>query len=368
MRTAIPVPLGERAYDIILGPDLLSHAAEFFEATMKGRQVLLACDGNVAELHGAKLHASLEGAGYRVETLTLPPGENTKNAAHLGQLWDKLSAARFGRDSIVVAVGGGVAGDLVGFAAASYMRGVDFVQVPTSLLAMVDSSVGGKTGINHPLAKNLIGAFWQPRLVLADTDTLKTLPEAECVSALAEIIKYGVIYDADFFAWLEQNIGAVRRHDPEALVHAIKRSCEIKADVVTQDERENGLRAILNFGHTLGHAIENSAGYGVYRHGEAIAIGMVAESQLAMRMGAVDWGGGEHDRLVALIEAAGLPVRLAPGHELTIETLIAAARSDKKNRGGQIHYALPIHMGLMQSCSLPESEAEAVLLGVGAST
>lgn len=366
MRTAIPVPLGDRAYDIILGPDLLDHAADFFQATMKGRQALLAWDANVAEPHGARIQASLEAAGYRVETLSLPPGENTKNAEQLGLLWDKLAGARFGRDCIVVAIGGGVAGDLVGFAAGSYMRGVDFVQVPTSLLAMVDSSVGGKTGINHPLAKNLIGAFWQPRLVLADTDTLLTLPEAERVSALAEIIKYGVIYDAEFFEWQEQHIGAVRAREPEALIHAIKRSCEIKADVVTKDERESGLREILNFGHTLGHAIENSAGYGVYRHGEAIAIGMVAESELAIRNGAPGWGREEHDRLVALIAAAGLPTRLAAGHGLTIETLLAAARSDKKNRGGKIRYALPIRMGVIESCSLPESEAEAVLLAVGA--
>lgn len=348
----INVALDDRSYPILIGPDLLSRGAQWIRPILRGRDVFLAVDENVAEPHARALEQSLLGEGLRVVTHVLPAGEKTKSAAQLDGLWDALSAAHFGRQCALVAVGGGVIGDLAGFAAATYLRGVDYIQVPTSLLAMVDSSVGGKTGINNRHGKNLLGAFWQPRLVLADTATLQTLPEAERVAALAEIVKYGVIFDAKFFDWLEENITAVRRLDPGALIHAIGRSCEIKADVVSRDERESGLRQILNFGHTVGHAIENSAGYGALRHGEAISIGMVVESALGIGR-SPGWTSAEHDRLVRLLHAAGLPTRLPPDLSLTLESILLAARTDKKNRDGEIRYMVPVKLGCVEVASFP---------------
>jgi 3-dehydroquinate synthase len=362
----VPVPLPDRAYDIHIGHGFLADAARFVRPVVRGNQLMLVFDENLAEPHARVLEQSLSADGFVVKTLQLPAGETTKSVQHLAAIWDAFAQNRFGRDCALVALGGGVIGDLAGFAAASFMRGVDFVQVPTSLLAMVDSSVGGKTGINHPLAKNLIGAFWQPKLVLADLDVLHTLPKGERISALAEIIKYGVIYDPQFFAWLEKNIAHLRELKDDAVSHAVQRSCEIKAEVVLQDERETGLRKILNFGHTLGHAIENSAGYGVVRHGEAISIGMVAESRLQVMRGVPGWTNHEHARLVELLEAARLPVRIPGEIKLGLDTLIAAARSDKKNRSGKIRYALPTALGKMEDVSASEEEAAQVLLEVGA--
>lgn len=360
----VGVSLGERSYDIVIGSGLLSGAGERLRPLLRSTKVLVAADENAMEPHGETLVASLRAAGFSAEVQLLPPGETTKDVRHLELLWDRLSELRFGRDSAVVALGGGVAGDLVGFAAASYLRGVDFVQVPTTLLAMVDSSVGGKTGINNRFGKNLLGAFWQPRLVLADTATLETLPEGECVSALAEIIKYGVIYDAEFFAWLEENIEAVRTREERALSHAVRRSCEIKAAVVGQDERESGLREILNFGHTVGHAIENAAGYGALRHGEAIAIGMVAESRLGI--GRRGWREDDHARVVRLIERAGLPIRLAEESGLSVEELLTAARSDKKTRAGAVRYMVPTRMGEVVAEKIEDAMVSPILISVGA--
>jgi 3-dehydroquinate synthase len=269
--------------------------------------------------------------GKTVESIALPDGEKFKTTDTLHKVLDKLVAVGANRDITVVALGGGVVGDIAGFAAASYMRGVGFVQVPTTLLAQVDSSVGGKTGINHAQGKNLIGAFYQPGVVLIDTDTLQTLPERELKAGLAEVIKYGAIADVDFLAWLEENIDALLNRDPQALAHAIQRSCELKAEVVAEDEREAGRRAILNFGHTFGHAIENSLGYGELLHGEAVAIGMV----MAARMSDIDQTG--RDRLRDLLARAGLPV--APP-AVGAQTLLDAMGLDKKVVGKQLRLVL----------------------------
>lgn len=361
----IAVDLDERSYRILIGPGLVREGAKHIGQILRGKDVFLAVDENSARPHGQNLEDSLTGAGLRVVTHILPAGEPTKSTARLDELWDAMSGARFGRQAALVAVGGGVVGDLAGFAAATYLRGIDFIQVPTTLLAMVDSSVGGKTGINNRHGKNLIGAFWQPRLVLADTETLETLPEGERTSALAEIIKYGVIYDGEFFAWIEKNIAALRNLDPAAITHAVRRSCEIKADVVTQDERESGLRQILNFGHTVGHAIENSTGYGVMRHGEAISIGMIVESALGVDQ-APGWTESEHLRLVSLLKAAGLPTRLPKSLTVSLDDLFKAAATDKKNRDGEIRYMLPRRLGLVEAVSLANKEVAPHLVAAGA--
>lgn len=366
-RQTVRVDLGERSYDIVIGSGLLSASAEFILPLLRAKKVFLVIDENVVEPHGRMLRDALVASNCDVSGMTLPAGEETKSAEHLSAIWDRLAEERYGRDCAVIALGGGVIGDLVGFAAASFLRGVDFIQVPTTLLAMVDSSVGGKTGINHPLGKNLLGAFWQPRLVLADTGTLAALPAGERISALAEIIKYGVIADAEFFGWLEENIGAVRDLDDDALAHAIRRSCEIKADVVGMDERESGLREILNFGHTVGHAIENAAKYGTLRHGEAIAIGMVAESLLGLDRG-TKWTRREHDRLVALIAAAGLPTHMPAGIVLSASVILTAARSDKKARAGAVRYMLPVELGSVRAVKLEDGAVRPVLITLGART
>jgi 3-dehydroquinate synthase len=341
---------------------LLAEGGRHIRQVCRGKQVLLVEDAAVAT-HAASLAGSLDAEGFQVARLTIPSGEESKSTAQLAAIWDRLGELRFGRDSIVIACGGGVIGDLVGFAAASWLRGVDFIQVPTTLLAMVDSSVGGKTGINHPTAKNLIGAFWQPKLVLADLGVLSTLPEGERISALAEIIKYGVIRDEVFFAWLEDHIERVG--DLREAPRAIHRSCEIKAEVVTADEREtSGLREFLNFGHTVGHAIENSAGYGTLRHGEAIAIGMLAESELALgRM--PHWTQPLHDRLVRLVERARLPLRVPDAIPLRLADVQIAARSDKKNRAGTVRYMLPTRLGEVANVALTDEEVAPILLRYG---
>ena len=329
------------------------------------RRALVVADANVAVPHGAVIVDSLRAAGFAVELLTVDAGEETKSVAWLARIWDRLGAMKLGRDGLLVAVGGGVIGDLVGFAAASWLRGVDFVQVPTSLLAMVDSSVGGKTGINHETGKNLIGAFWQPRLVLADLATLATLSRGERISGMAEVIKYGVIRDADFFAWLEREVEAVRDLAPAALAKAVYDSCAVKAEVVGADEREtSGLREILNFGHTVGHALENSAGYGALRHGEAISIGMVVEGRLALGRHE-GWTPLEQARLESLLERAGLPLRVPKELGLTLAAVQEAAKSDKKNRAGTVRYMLPTRLGEVVNVALADADVAPELLKVG---
>lgn len=363
----VRVELGERSYDIVIGFGLLDECAALLAPITKGKRSLVVADQNFESKFFSTLATEFGVAAQidDLDSIQVPSGESSKSVEQLGAIWDHLVDGRYTRNSVIIAMGGGVVGDLAGFAAATFLRGVDLVQVPTTLLAMVDSSVGGKTGINHPLGKNLLGAFWQPRLVIIDTNTLSTLPSEEVVSALAEIIKYGVIRDADFFAWLESNVAKILSLDEDALAHAIHRSCEIKAEVVGADEREtSGLREILNFGHTVAHAIENAAGYGAIRHGEAVAIGMIAESRLGV--GRKNWTEADHARLVKLIAAAGLPTRIPPSLSLSAEALFTAARSDKKNRGGSIRYMVPTKLGEVENVAFEDTVVAPILKELGA--
>ncbi|MFL6659919.1 MAG: bifunctional shikimate kinase/3-dehydroquinate synthase AroKB [Massilia sp.] len=333
-RTLLNVDLGERSYPITIGAELLSDPS-LLAQHIAGRQVAIVTNTTVAPLYLERVAAPLRAAGREVVTVILPDGEEYKHWASLMQVFDALLANKCDRKTTLVALGGGVIGDLTGFAAASYMRGVPFVQIPTTLLAQVDSSVGGKTGLNHPLGKNMIGAFYQPRAVLADTATLATLPQRELSAGLAEVIKHGAIIDAVFFDWIENNIGKLMARDQQALAYAIARSCEIKADVVRQDEREGGLRAILNFGHTFGHAIEAGLGYGQWLHGEAVGCGMVMAADLSLRAGLVD--AATVARVRALVAAAGLPT-VAP--DLGRARWLELMEVDKKNEGGAIKFIL----------------------------
>jgi 3-dehydroquinate synthase len=316
----IVVALGQRSYPIHIGPGLLDRPELYGGAA---RQVLLVTNDVVAPLYLERVQAAL--GGRELDTLVVPDGEPHKTLATFTAVIDRLIERRFHRDCCLVALGGGVIGDLTGYAAASYQRGVAFVQVPTTLLAQVDSSVGGKTAVNHPRAKNMIGAFHQPIAVLADTSTLRTLPPRERSAGLAEVIKYGIIVDAAFFAWLEEHIDDLQRLDPVALTYAIKRSCEIKAAIVAEDEREHGRRALLNFGHTFGHAVEALGGYGRWLHGEAVAIGMRMAADSSERQGWLD--GADAARIRALLERAGLPTS-ATG--LAVEDVLDRMRLDKK--------------------------------------
>ena len=328
------VDLGERSYPIAIGANLLADPA-LLARHVNSRQVAIVTNTTVAPLYLDAVAAPLRAAGLEVIEIILPDGEQYKNHASLMQIFDALLANKCDRKTTLVALGGGVIGDLTGYAAASYMRGVPFVQLPTTLLAQVDSSVGGKTGINHPLGKNMIGAFYQPRAVLADISTLATLPARELSAGLAEVIKHGAIIDLALFEWVERNIGKLMARDQACLAHAIARSCEIKAEVVRQDEREGGLRAILNFGHTFGHAIENGLGYGAWLHGEAVGCGMVMAADLSHRMGLVD--AATVARMRDLVTAAGLPT-VAP--KFSLERWIELMEVDKKNEGGTIKFIL----------------------------
>ena len=331
------IDLGERSYPILIGPGLL-HDAAVVGASVAARDVLVVTSTTVAPLYLARLERSLE--GKRIASVALPDGEQYKTLETLARVFDALVERRLNRDACVVALGGGVVGDMAGFAAACYQRGVDYVQVPTTLLAQVDSSVGGKTGVNHPGGKNLIGAFHQPRAVIADTDTLATLPPREFRAGLAEVIKYGLIADAGFPGWIEAHLDALLRLDGAALAHAIRRSCEIKAEIVAEDEREHGRRALLNLGHTFGHAIETATGYGEWLHGEAVGTGMLMAADLSCRLGWI--GAADVVRIRTLLERAGLPVA-APS--------IGAARAlelmgmDKKVLAGRIRLVLMRKVG-----------------------
>ncbi|MDQ2822718.1 MAG: bifunctional shikimate kinase/3-dehydroquinate synthase AroKB [Pseudomonadota bacterium] len=349
------VDLGERSYPIAIGPDLLDDA-ELLVRYVNGRQVAIVTNTTVAPLYLEKVAAPLRAAGRDVLEIVLPDGEQYKNWESLMLIFDALLAHKCDRKTTLVALGGGVIGDLTGFAAASYMRGVPFVQIPTTLLAQVDSSVGGKTGLNHPLGKNMIGAFYQPRAVLADTNTLATLPARELAAGLAEVIKHGAILDAGFFDWLEQNMAALVARDPIALAHAIARSCEIKAEVVRRDEREGGLRAVLNFGHTFGHAIENGLGYGKWLHGEAVGCGMVMAADLSQRLGQID--AVQCARVKALVAAAGLPVA-AP--DLGTARWRELMEVDKKNEGGAIRFILLKPLGSPSIGPAPDAALQATL-------
>ncbi len=313
--------------------------ADTFAACPKAAQALIVSNETVAPLYAERLQRALSGRYPQVQVLQLPDGEVHKNWHTLQTIFDALLESGADRKTVLFALGGGVVGDMTGFAAASFMRGVPFVQVPTTLLSQVDSSVGGKTGINHPLGKNMIGAFYQPQLVVCDLDSLDTLPARELSAGLAEVIKYGPIADMAFMDWLEANMDALMARDKQALAHAVRRSCEIKADVVSKDEKEADLRAILNFGHTFGHAIEAGMGYGVWLHGEGVGAGMVMAAELSLRLGLVDWAFVQ--RLRALIERAGLPVQGAIlDAQDNAGRYLQLMRLDKKSQAGAIRFVL----------------------------
>ena len=334
MTQRIHIALGERSYDIVIGSGLLCRP-DLLVTGAAGRRAVIVTNTTVAPLYASSLQHSLSAHFSQVDTVVLPDGEAHKDWTSLMQVFDHLLGTACDRKTVLYALGGGVIGDMTGFAAACYMRGVPYVQVPTTLLSQVDSSVGGKTAINHPAGKNMIGAFYQPQQVIADLDTLTTLPKREIAAGLAEIIKYGPIADDDFLAWIEQHLDALLALDKSALAHAVKRSCEIKAWVVGQDEREAGLRAILNFGHTFGHAIEAALGYGEWLHGEAVGCGMVVAADLSRRMGFID--AAYVARVEALVARAGLPVR-AP--RLGAATYLEHMRIDKKSEAGALRFVL----------------------------
>ena len=325
---SLGVALGERSYPIHIGAGILGEPSLY--APCAGRVVAVVTNPVVAPLYLPRVQAALQATGARVVPVTVEDGEQAKRWQVLEQVFDALLAARLGRDGAIVALGGGVVGDLAGFAAAVYQRGLDFLQVPTTLLAQVDSSVGGKTAINHARGKNMIGAFHQPRAVIADVATLDTLPDRELRAGLAEVIKHGAALDAVFLEWLEQNMEALLARERPALVHAVRRSCELKAAIVAQDERESGARALLNFGHTFAHAIETATGYGSWLHGEAVAAGMVMAARLSARAGLL--AGDESARLARLIARAGLPV--APPGMPAARWLELMALDKKSSRSG----------------------------------
>jgi 3-dehydroquinate synthase len=338
MTWSLNVALGARSYPIHIGSGLLSDP-DLYRPHLRGSQVMIVTNETVAPLYLEPLRAAL--AGYQLGDVVLPDGEQYKTLEVWNRIFDGLLEARFGRDCTLIALGGGVIGDMTGFAAACYQRGVGFIQVPTTLLAQVDSSVGGKTGINHPAGKNMIGAFHQPRAVIADTSTLATLPQRELSAGLAEVLKYGLIRDAAFLGWLEAHMAELLARDPDALAYIIRRSCEIKADIVAADEHEAGQRALLNLGHTFGHAIETATGYGSWLHGEAVGVGICMAADLSARMGWLTEG--DVTRVRRLVTSAGLPVD-APA-ELSAERFLELMAVDKKVQDGHLRLVLLRHTG-----------------------
>ena len=338
----VPVSLGHRSYQIKVGGGLLSRLGGECAALQLGARCAVITDARVGKLLAKTALKSLSAAGFETSLVTVPAGEKSKRLAVVEKCLDQLAAHRLERKSFIVALGGGVVGDLAGYVAATYLRGIPFVQVPTTLLAQVDSSVGGKTGVNLKAGKNLVGAFYQPRLVLCDLATLKTLPRREYVSGLAEVIKYGIIYDAVLFAQLERELPQLLGRDEKTLRAVVARCCGIKAAVVGQDETESGLRAILNFGHTLGHAIENSAGYGKFLHGEAISIGQVAAAKLSHKI--LGLPAGDVARIENLFVRAGLPVKIKLSAAQQ-KKLFAAMQLDKKVGGGEVKFVLAKKIG-----------------------
>ncbi|MEF8687175.1 UNVERIFIED_CONTAM: 3-dehydroquinate synthase [Comamonas sp. A-3] len=355
----VHIDLGERSYPIVIAEGLLAQSSTW-QALPKAAAALVVTNDVVAPLYLSALKQALSGQYAQVHEVVLPDGEAHKDWQTLNLIFDALLQHGCDRKTVLFALGGGVVGDMTGFAAASYMRGVPFVQVPTTLLSQVDSSVGGKTAINHPLGKNMIGAFYQPQLVLCDLATLDTLPERELSAGLGEIIKYGPIADMQFFDWLEQNMGDLLRRDRDMLAHAVKRSVEIKAWVVGQDEKEAGLRAILNFGHTFGHAIEAGMGYGNWLHGEGVAAGMVMAAELSQRLGLVE--ASFVSRLRKLIERAGLPVRAAViDVQDNAGRYLELMRVDKKSEAGEIRFVLIDGPGKAVMRSAPDALVREVI-------
>ncbi len=350
------IQLGDRSYNIEIGAGLLS-SPQALSGLPGASQAVIVTNPTVAALYADKLRTAMQPHFKNVRVVTLPDGEAYKDWSSLNQIFESLLSAGCDRKTMLFALGGGVIGDVTGFAAACYMRGVPFVQVPTTLLAQVDSSVGGKTAINHPLGKNMIGAFYQPLRVLADLDTLDTLPDRELAAGLAEVIKYGPIADDAFLGWIEDNLDALWARDKTALAYAIRRSCEIKAWVVGQDERESGLRAILNFGHTFGHAIEAGLGYGEWLHGEGVGCGMVMAADLSHRLGFID--AGYVARLMRLIERARLPVR-GP-RQLSADRYLELMRVDKKAEAGEIRFVVITKPGQAEVRPAPDAMVRDVL-------
>jgi 3-dehydroquinate synthase len=336
----VPVALGARSYDIVLHPGLLSTVADRLNALTSSPKIGVVTDRHVASHYLQEILRSLCKAGYDPIPIILSPGERTKTLGTVAKVLDALARHKFERQSLLLALGGGVIGDITGFAAAIYQRGIPFVQVPTTLVAQVDSSIGGKTGVDHRLGKNLIGAFYQPRAVLIDPLTLRTLPRREWIAGLAEVIKYGIIADEDFFAFLEQEIPALLKLDKKSVIYAIKRSCEIKAQVVAEDERESDCRRMLNYGHTIGHALESLAGYRGLIHGEAVGIGLVQEADLACHMELCERDVVE--RIRRLVRRAGLPEQVS---QASFTSLWGAMQHDKKVIGGQVVGVWPVRIG-----------------------
>lgn len=347
MTRTIPVGLGSRAYNVLVGPGLIDRAGDHIAPLLRNRRTAIVTDSNVGEHHGERLSAALERAGVSVDMITVPAGEASKSFEGLADLSDQLLDLELDRGDIIVAFGGGVVGDLAGFAASIYKRGIDFVQVPTSLLAQVDSSVGGKTAIDTPRGKNLIGAFHQPRLVLADLDVLATLPAREMACGYAEVIKYGMLGDAAFFGWLERNTDAVLEREVEALTHAVARSVEMKAEIVAEDEKEQGRRALLNLGHTFGHALEAETGYGDdLKHGEAVGAGCAMAFRFSAMLGLCP--DIDAARVEQALQAARLPTRLddlPQGSSFRADRLIAHMGQDKKAEGGALTFILARRIG-----------------------
>lgn len=339
---SLNLDLKERSYAIHIGQNLLNKP-HLILPQLNGKQVLVVSNTTVAPLYLEQLTTNLSQAKPElvIKTCILPDGEAYKNLAHLELIWDTLLTANFSRNATLIALGGGVIGDMTGFAAACYQRGINFIQIPTTLLSQVDSSVGGKTGVNHPLGKNMLGAFWQPRLVLADTDVLKTLPAKELAAGMAEVIKYGLLGDIEFLGWLEENMAGLMAGDSQLLSEAITRSCQCKADLVAEDERESRKRALLNFGHTFGHAIETEMGYGQWLHGEAVACGMWLAADLSRRLGWLSTANVE--RVENILRAAKLPI--LPPKTMTPASFLQHMAVDKKNIDGQLRLILLKQLG-----------------------
>ena len=356
----LEVDLGNRSYPIYIGPDLIDHP-DLFKACEKASSIFVVTNTTVAPLYAQRLTQTLETFGKKVRTIVLPDGESYKDWKNLQLIFDDLLKFGADRQTMLVALGGGVIGDMTGFAAASFMRGVRFIQVPTTLLAQVDSSVGGKTGINHPLGKNMIGAFHQPVAVIADLNTLKTLPARELSAGLAEVVKHGAIADAKFLDWIEANAKPLLACDTDAMSHAVLRSCEIKSAVVSADEREGGIRATLNFGHTFGHAIEAGMGYGEWLHGEAVGCGMVLGADLSCRLNYITKA--EAARLTKIIQSMNLPI-VPPkfGGKRYLELM----QVDKKTESGQIRYVVLEKIGKAQIQGVPDSQVLETLTATGA--
>ena len=348
------VDLGDRSYPISIGSNLLSNTA-LFSSVIKGKKVMIVTNDVVAPLYLEVCKNTLK--EYQIDEIILPDGEQHKNLSTFEIILSTLLEKKHARDTTIVALGGGVIGDMAGFAAACYQRGIAFIQIPTTLLSQVDSSVGGKTAVNHPLGKNMIGAFYQPQAVIIDIECLKTLPAREFSAGMAEVIKYGIIYDKDFFSWLESNIEAIKSLDSTAIVYMLKRCCTIKAEVVALDEKEHGIRALLNLGHTFGHAIEAEQGYGNWLHGEAVAVGMVLAAETSYILGLVDHS--DVEQIIDLIEAFDLPLT-APA-DMQYKHFAEHMQLDKKVLNGQLRLVLPTSVG---TSALFDNVSEKVLRDV----